>query len=173
LSDAAFRARYAPEIDNLRTAVAWSFDLTATAKPHRARRIFAATVGELVALHGSRNAHAASVETPRAVRPRRLRPLCGWDFLWSIHIEGPGNHHAAQAVDLYRGRIRCAWAVPRRTRRRSNRPTDDGAEPALLEARSLLERSGRQRMLAMSQLIALLHQCVAGRTRRSASRRLR
>ena len=155
LSDAAFRARYAPHLDNLRAAIAWSFE------PDGDGESAIALVGSSGPLWLSLSLYAeAGAWVQRALE--RLAPstppsleanLC----LAVARFHGQRNQQATirasrRAADLYRSlgdplrlgcalhALGCAHAAER----------DDEAESVLRAARPLLERTGRPRLVAMA-----------------------
>jgi len=153
-SDAAFRARYAPEMDNLRTAIAWSFG------PEGDSDTAIALVGSSVqALMGLSLFAEGEVLVERALeRVTPATPPALEADLWSAvaSVYGDRNQQttiraARRAADLYRAteddlRLACALRTLGRAYATEG---DDQAESILLEARPLIERSRRPRLVAL------------------------
>ena len=155
MSDAAFRARYAPEIDNLRASVAWSFG------PEGDSESSIALVGSSVRAWVSLSLYAES----QALLQRALErlapstpPTLEADLWWgSAIVHGQRDQQATRAaarraVELYRIlgdslKLGCALDALGSAHAAE---ADERAEALLLEARPLLENSGRPRLLAMS-----------------------
>jgi len=155
LSDSAFRARYAPDLDSLRTAIAWSFG------PDGDSEVAIALVGSSGQLWASLSLYAEAerlaqraLELVGPATPPALEA-----DLWSAvaRIYGQRNQQATiraarRAAELYRGladslRLGCALhaqGVAHAAER------DEEAEAVLCEARPLLTRTGRPRLRAMA-----------------------
>jgi predicted ATPase/DNA-binding winged helix-turn-helix (wHTH) protein len=155
MSDAAFRARYAPEIDNLRASIAWSFG------PEGDSESAIALVGSSVQAWVSLSLYAES-QTLLQRAFERLAPstapaLEAALWLTSAIIYGRRDQQATRAAarraaDLYRNlddslSLGCALHSLGSA---YSAEADEKAEAVLLEARPLLENSGRPRLLAMS-----------------------
>ncbi len=169
LSDAAFRARYAPHLDNLRAAIAWSFE------PDGDGESAIALVGSSGPLWLSLSLYAeAGAWVQRALE--RLAPstppaLEADLWLAVARFHGQRNQQATirasrRAADLYRGlgdplRMGCALHALGSAHAAEG---DDEAEPVLLEARALLERTGRPRLVAMAHGGTSLFHAARGRT---------
>ncbi|MBK7331623.1 MAG: winged helix-turn-helix domain-containing protein [Betaproteobacteria bacterium] len=169
LSDAAFRARYAPHLDNLRAAIAWSFGSDGDDESA------VALVGSSGQLWLSLSLYAeAGAWVQRALE--RLAPstppaLEADLWLAMARFHGQRNQQATirasrQAADLYRGlgdplRRGCALHALGSAHAAER---DDEAEPVLLEARALLEHTGRPRLVAMAHGGASLFHAAHGRT---------
>ncbi|MGZ9074179.1 MAG: ATP-binding protein [Burkholderiaceae bacterium] len=163
MSDAAFRARYAPEIDNLRAAIAWSFG------PEGDSETAIALVGSSVRMSVSLSLYAES----QALVQRALDHLAPTTppaleaDLWSASalVYGQRDQQATtsaarRAADLYR-RLGDSLALGCALHALGSghaAEADEKAEAVLLEAHPLLENSGRPRLMAMSHGgFALLH----------------
>jgi predicted ATPase/DNA-binding winged helix-turn-helix (wHTH) protein len=169
MSDAAFRARYAPEIDNLRTAIAWSFG------PDGDSEAAIALVGSSVRAYVSLSLYSES----EALVQRALElltpstPPALEAELWSAvaAVYGQRDQQATirasrRAAELCRRlgdslRLACALHALGSAHAAE---ADDEAESVLLEARPLLESTGRQRLLAMSHGAFMLFHAAHGRT---------
>jgi len=162
LSDAAFRARYGAQIDNLRLAITWSLaegdDDTAIA-----------LIGSSARLWVSLSLYAEAEALVRQALQRvatSTPPQLEADLQSAIAaIYGQRNQRATiaaacRAVKLYRSvgdslRLGCTLQALGGAHAAEQ---DDEAESILREARPLLERTGRPRLQAMSRSgFALLH----------------
>jgi predicted ATPase/DNA-binding winged helix-turn-helix (wHTH) protein len=168
LSDAAFRARHAPHLDNLRAAIAWSFG------PDGDAESAIALVGSSGQLWLSLSLYAeADAWLQRALE--RLAPSTAPALeadLWlaAARFHGQRNQQASirasrRAADLYRSlgdalRLGCALHALGSAHAAER---GDEAEPVLREARPLLERSGRPRLVAMAHHGAALFHGARGR----------
>lgn len=167
-SDAAFRARYAPDLDNLRAAITWSFG------PDGDGDTAIALTGSSGPLWLSQSLYAeADVWARRALE--RLTPstppvLEADLWLAVARLYGQRNQQATirasrRAADLYRGvpdplRLGCALLALGCAHAAEG---DHEAEAVLLEARPLLERTGRPRLRAMMHGGLVLLHGTAGR----------
>jgi predicted ATPase len=167
LSDAAFRARYAPEIDNLRTAIAWSFG------PGGDRDTATALIGSSMPLWLSLSLYAEADALVQSALKRldASAPAAVEAELWFAvaNLYGQRNYResvraARRAVDLYRGigdslRLGCALRVLGGAHAGEG---DEEAESVLLEARPLLAASGRPRVRALLHSAFALHHAARG-----------
>ena len=163
MSDSAFRARYATEIDNLRAAIAWSFGPDGDGETSIA---LIGSSGQLwLSLSLYREGEALLHRALECVTPSTPPALEAelWSALASIHVSRDFHvviKAARRAADLYRSlpdslRLGCALVLHALG---SAYGSDDEAEPLLREARPLLEACGRPRLLAMLHSgIALFH----------------
>jgi predicted ATPase/DNA-binding winged helix-turn-helix (wHTH) protein len=169
LPDAAFRARYAPDLDNLRAAIAWSFgsdgdDESAIALVGSSGQLWLGL--SLYAEAGAwvqRALERLSPSTPPALEAGL--------WLAVARFHGQRNQQATiraarRAADLYRSlddalRLGCALHALGSAHAAER---DDEAEPVLLEARALLEQTGRPRLVAMAHGGASLVHAAHGRT---------
>jgi predicted ATPase/DNA-binding winged helix-turn-helix (wHTH) protein len=163
LSDAAFRARYAPEIDDLRAAIDWALG------PGGDDETAVALVGSSALLWTSLSLHVevsrlaeAAVERLTPAMPTALRADA-----WSAMANAYGQRNQRRTIDaartaaeLYRTagdsmRLGCALHALGAAHASEG---SEGAEALLAEARTLLAATGRPRLLAMSHGgFALLH----------------
>ncbi|MBK6395792.1 MAG: hypothetical protein IPF73_14795 [Betaproteobacteria bacterium] len=168
LSDAAFRARYAPHLDNMRAAIAWSFGSDGDDETAIALVGSSAQLAELVAVRGSRSMGATGDGRLAPSTPPALEADL---WLAVARFHGQRNQQATirasrRAADLYRGlgdplRRGCALHALGSAHAAER---DDEAEPVLLEARALLERTGRPRLVAMAHGGTALFHAAHGRT---------
>jgi tetratricopeptide (TPR) repeat protein len=155
MSDGGFRARYAPEIDNLRNAIAWSFG------PDGDSDTAIALVGSSMQLWISLSLYAeaealvqrAAASLAPAMPPALQADL--WLALASVYWQRNQQETiraAGRAADLYRSlgdslRLGCAL---RALGGAHAAEAHEEAESVLLEARPLLEHCGRPRLQAMA-----------------------
>lgn len=169
LSDADFRARYAPEIDNLRTAVAWSFG------PDGDSESAIALVGSSVRACLSLSLYAETEalvqraleclapSTPPALEAELRSAVAA---VYGQRDQRATIRAARRAAELYRGlgdslRLGCALHALGGAHAAE---ADEEAEPVLLEARTLLENTGRPRLRAMSHGAFGLFHAARGRS---------
>jgi predicted ATPase len=162
LSDAAFRARYAPHLDNLRAAIAWSFGSEGDGDTA------IALVGSSAQLWLSFSLYAEGDAWIRRAQERlapSTPPALEADLWLAVaRFHGQRNQQATimasrRAADLYGSLGDALHALG--SARAAER--DDEAEPVLLEARALLERTGRPRLVAMAHGGAALFHAARGR----------
>lgn len=154
LTDAEFRARYAPEIDNLRTAIAWAFGPDGDAET--AIALAASSVRAWLSLSLYAELQALLEKALERLAPSTPPALEADLWLAIAAVYGQRNQQATiraarRAAELYRGlgdslRLGCALHSLGSAHAAE---ADEEAESVLLEARPLLVSTGRPRLLGM------------------------
>ncbi|MCU0814738.1 MAG: hypothetical protein MUC32_10685, partial [Burkholderiaceae bacterium] len=162
-SDADFRTRYAPELDDLRSAIAWAFG--ADGEGDTAIALVASSVRLWLNLSLYAEIDALLRRAEERLTPATPPALRAELSLAAASTSGQRNHQAAirgarTAAEIYRSlgdelRLGCALHALGSAHAGE---LDAEAESVLAEARPLLERTGRPRLRAMAHgAIALFH----------------
>jgi predicted ATPase/DNA-binding winged helix-turn-helix (wHTH) protein len=154
LSDSAFDARYAPELDNLRLALDWSFG------PEGDRQIGLALtglsgqlwVGRLMLAEQQQRLDAALAclgpDTPPELEAD-LQLVAGMFFYWRLNEHAVSAMRRAMSLYLPLGKTIRLGYVQMMLGSSLVLGGADGAEEMLLQAKASLANSNRQRLLAM------------------------